>query len=59
MKITRFHNPEISYSLHDMNVTEFEINGDNIIMRTQSGMERTASYWDQVDGYLEFLCVNW
>ena len=59
MKITRFYNPEIPYSLHDMNVIEFEINGDNLIMRTQSGMVRTAPNWDQVDGYLEFLDVNW
>ena len=42
-----------------MNVIEFEINGDNLIMRTQSGMVRTAPNWDQVDGYLEFLDVNW
>ncbi len=58
MKITRFINPDIPYSLHDMNVIEFEINGDNIIMRTQSGMVRCAPHWDQVDGYLEFLDVN-
>ncbi|MBQ2989503.1 MAG: hypothetical protein IJD59_10400 [Clostridia bacterium] len=59
MKITRFYNPEIPYSLHDMNVIGFEINGDNLIMRTQSGMLRTAPNFDQVDGYLEFLDVNW
>ena len=59
MKITRFYNPEIPYSLHDMNVVEFEINGDNLIMRTQSGMVRTAPNFNQVDGYLEFLDVNW
>ena len=59
MKITRFYNFEIPYSLHDMNVIEFEINGENLIMRTQSGMVRTAPNFDQVDGYLEFLDVNW
>lgn len=59
MKKTVFYNPEIPYSLHDMNVIEFEVNGDNLIMRTQSGMVRTAPNWDQVDGYLEFLDVNW
>lgn len=42
MKITRFYNPEIPYSLHDMNVIEFEIRGDDLFMRTQSGMVRTA-----------------
>ena len=59
MKITRFYNPEIPYSLHDMNVIGFEINGNNLIMRTESGMVRTAPHWDQVDGYLEFLDVSW
>ncbi len=59
MKITKFYNPEIPYILHDMNVIEFEINGDNLIMRTQSGMVRTAPSFDQVDGFLEFLDVNW
>ncbi len=59
MKITKFYNPEIPYSLHDMNVISFEIDGDNLILRTQSGMVRTAPNWDQVDGYLEFLDVNW
>lgn len=51
--------PQIPYSLHDMNVIAFEIDGDNIIMRTQSGMVRNTPNWEQVDGYLEFLNVNW
>ena len=59
MKITRFYNPEIPYSLHDMNVIGLEISGNNLIMRTESGMVRTAPHWDQVDGYLEFLDVSW
>ena len=59
MKITKFYNLEIPYSLHDMNVIKFEIKGDNLIMRTGSGMVRTAPNFDQVDGYLEFLDVNW
>ncbi|MBE5867679.1 MAG: hypothetical protein E7293_01765 [Lachnospiraceae bacterium] len=59
MKKTVFYNPEIPYSLHDMNVISLEVKGDNLIMRTQSGMVRTAPNWDQVNGYVEFLDVSW
>ncbi len=51
------------YSLHDMNVMGFEITheaeGDTLIMRTQSGMVRTAGLSEQVDGYVEFRNVQW
>ena len=30
------------YSLHDMNVISFEAEGDNMIMKTQSGMIKTT-----------------
>ncbi len=59
MKKTKFYNPDVPYSLHDMNVIAFEINGDHLLMRTQSGMVRTAPHWNQVDGHLEFLDVSW
>ena len=51
-----FHDP---YSLHDMNVTAFEVTGDDIIMRTQAGMVKTASPATQIDGYVEFHGVQW
>lgn len=38
MRETIRHNIHAPYSLHDMNVIAFEVNGDDIIMRTQSGM---------------------
>ena len=38
MKRTIRNNIHDPYSLHDMNVTAFEVTGDDIIMRTQSGM---------------------
>ncbi len=51
------------YSLHDMNVIGFEVvpgaEGDMLIMRTQSGMVRTAGLSEQVDGYVEFHNVQW
>ena len=47
------------HSLHDMNVIAFEVNGDDIIMRTQSGMIKTGNPCSQVDGYVEFHDVRW
>ena len=46
------------YSLHDMNVIAFEIDGNTITMRTQSGMIKTANLSSQVDGYVEFHDVD-
>jgi len=48
-----------AYSLHDMNVIEFEVRGDNMIMRTQSGIIRTEGLSAQVDGYVEFHNIDW
>ena len=39
------------YSLHDMNVFEFEVSGKDIIMKTQSGIVETSSLAKQVEGY--------
>ncbi|MBQ7338973.1 MAG: hypothetical protein IJW40_11060 [Clostridia bacterium] len=59
MKKTIFNNVIAPYSLHDMNVVAFEVDGDNIRIKTQSGMIRTAPHWDQVDAYAEFFDVSW
>ncbi len=59
MKRTIRENIDPVYSLHDMNVIAFEVNGNDIIMRTQSGMVRTAPPPSQVDGYVEFHDVQW
>lgn len=58
MKRIKFDNPIPPYCLHDMNVIAFEVDGDNITMRTQSGMIRTAPPSLQVDGYVEFHDVD-
>lgn len=58
MKRTRFDNINPPYSLHDMNVIEFEVNGDNITMKTQLGIVRTTNPAAQVDGYVEFHDVD-
>lgn len=47
------------YSLHDMNVISFEITGNNIVMRTQSGIIKTTPPCSQPDGYVEFHNVRW
>lgn len=59
MKKTVFVSNHAPYSLHDMNVTAFEVNGNTITIKTQSGLVRTAPCWDQTDGYVEFHDVEW
>ncbi len=59
MKHTIRENINPPYSLHDMNVTAFEITGDNILMRTQSGMKKTTPPYNQPGGYIEFRNIQW
>ena len=59
MKRTIRENIEPAYSLHDMNVIAFEVNGNDIVMRTQSGMVKNTPPFSQVDGYVEFHNVRW
>ena len=47
------------YSLHDMNVIEFEVKDSDIIMKTQSGIVRAVGQCEQVDGYVEFNDIDW
>ena len=48
-----------AYSLHDMNVIAFEVEENDIIMKTQSGMIKTTPICTQTDGYVEFHDVRW
>lgn len=59
MKRTIRDNIHAAYSLHDMNVTVFEVSDNDIVMRTQSGMVETAAPYGQPDGYVEFHNVKW
>lgn len=59
MKRTIRNNIYTEYSLHDMHVIAFEIAGNDIVMRTQSGMVRTTPPLGQPDGYVEFHNVQW
>lgn len=47
------------YSLHDMNVIAFDVSGDDIVMRTQSGVVKTGNPYSQIDGHVEFHDVKW
>lgn len=59
MKRTIRPNILVPYSLHDMRVIGFEVKGDTLIMRTQSGMTKTTEPYGQPDGYVEFQKVDW
>ena len=47
------------YTLHDMNVTAFEASGNDMVMRTETGMVETSAPYRQVDGYVVFRQVQW
>lgn len=57
-KIIR-NNINSPYTLHDMNVIEFDVTGNDIVMRTQSGLVETDGVGKQVDGCVEFYDVQW
>lgn len=57
-KIIR-ENIKTPYSLHDMNIIDFQVNNDTVILKTQSGMVKTTQSYKQVDGYIEFRDVDW
>ena len=59
MKKTIRENIKAPYSLHDMNVTAFEVTGNDIVMRTQSGMLKASPPYSQPEGYVEFHNVQW
>ena len=42
-----------------MTVISFEVRGNDMVMCTQSGIVKTAPTAKQVDGYVEFLNVQW
>ena len=46
------------YSLHEMDIVALEVNGREMIVRTQNGMIRSAS-GHPVEGHIEFHGVDW
>ena len=59
MKSTIRNNIDSPYTLHDMNVIEFKIINNDIVMKTQSGLVKTDGVSSQVDGYVVFHDVQW
>lgn len=59
MKKTIRKNTHAAYSLHDMNILSVDVVGNDIILRTQSGLVETEFPYGQPDGYVEFHNVRW
>lgn len=59
MNETIRHNIHAPYSLHDMNVFAFDVSGNDIVMRTQSGIIKAGKPYSQIDGHVEFHDVRW
>ena len=47
------------YTLHDRNVIAFEVSGNDMIMKTESGIVETTPPYRQLDGYVAFHHVQW
>ena len=52
-------NVQTPYSLHDMNLTSFEIQKDILVLHSQSGMMKTTLPFGHPDGHIEFHQVDW
>lgn len=60
MKITVKNNIEsLPYSLHDMCVTEMKIMGDDLMMIFQNGFISNIEPYEQIEGSVQFHCVDW
>lgn len=61
MKRTIRENIKAPYSLHDMNIMEFDVRENDLIMKTQSGMVKVAEPCEQVynqNKYWGYLTSN-
>ena len=47
------------YTLHDRNVIAFEVSGNDIMMKIESGIVETTPPYRQLDGYVTFHQVQW
>ena len=52
-------NIQTPYSLHDMNLTSFEIQKNTLTLHSQSGMIKTTPPFSHPDGSIEFQQVDW
>ncbi len=58
MKKTVMENINPPYSLHDMNIISFEILGDDLILRSQTGIIPTHPPYEAVDGHVVLCGVD-
>ena len=58
MKKTIRENIHAAYTLHEMDIVALEINGRELIVKTQTGMIKSAS-GRLVEGHIEFQSVDW
>ena len=59
MRKTIRENINTSFSLDDLNITSLEANGNDIIIRTQSGVIRAGESGRLTEGYVKFHSVDW
>ena len=59
MRKTVRPNVNTRYSLHDMGVAGFTVNGDTLTLSLPSGMIRAGTPCAQVEGFVEFEGVQW
>lgn len=58
MKKTIRENIHAAYSLHEMDIIALEINGRELIIKTQTGTIKTSD-GRTVEGHVEFFGVDW
>ena len=59
MKRTIRNNINAPYTLHDRNVIALDVMGNDLVMRTQSGILETTSPYRLIDGSVEFHDMKW
>ena len=59
MKSTIRSNIHPPYSLHDRHIIDFDVEGDDVIMRSETGLVETTPPYGQPDGYVVFHGVRW
>lgn len=59
MRETYWQPRRVPYSLHDMSVTALEISGEDLILRTDSGLVKTGAPCRQLEGHVRFPEVRW
>ena len=59
MKITTRKKPAADYSMHDMSVASYTVNGENLEIRLNPGLIKIKPPCDIVEGHVELEMVYW